>query len=171
MFEYIKIGNILKPHRYEGVLLSEIEAAVFDDLLNCQAVFIRINGLEVPFFLEHMDLHESGSFLKLEEFNSPEDIKPFNNATLYLRSEDLSTVNTQNFSKKEKNLAGFTILDKSSGKKFLIQRTEEYPQQWMAIVTLGTDELLIPLTEEWILSIDEEKKEIRMDLPDGLIDF
>jgi 16S rRNA processing protein RimM len=43
------------------------------------------------------------------------------------------------------------------------------PQQEIAVVVYQNKEVLIPLNEKLIVSIDEDKKVILMDLPEGLL--
>jgi len=71
MFSFFEIGKILKPYRHSGELLAEIDPMVYDDLTASKALFLPIDGIEVPFFIEHLDLDFSGSYIKLEEFNAP----------------------------------------------------------------------------------------------------
>jgi 16S rRNA processing protein RimM len=44
------------------------------------------------------------------------------------------------------------------------------PQQEMAFLDYRGREVLIPLNEQLIISIDETQKHILMDLPEGLLD-
>ncbi len=44
------------------------------------------------------------------------------------------------------------------------------PQQEMAFLDYKGAEVLIPLNVQLIVSINEEKQEILMDLPEGLLD-
>jgi 16S rRNA processing protein RimM len=170
MFEFKAIGQILKPYKHSGELLAKIEPSVFKDLEKCEALFIRIDGIEVPFFIEDIELDPDVSYLKLEEFNAPEDIKPFNGKELFLRLCDLS--HPEKLEGQDKifdQLDGFQLQDINTEKTFDILRTEEYPQQWMAVVLSNGQEALVPLTEAWIIDIDAEAKKISMELPEGLV--
>lgn len=170
MFEFKAIGQILKPYKHTGELLAKIDPLVFEDLENCKAIFIRIDGIEVPFFIENQELDPEVSYLKLEEFNAPEDIKPYNGEELFLRHCDLSKPHLLDRQEKSYDqLDGFQLKDQNSGRVLDILRTEEYPQQWMAVVIFNDQEALVPLTESWIIGIDAEAKLISMELPEGLL--
>ena len=65
----------------------------------------------------------------------------------------------------------YTIYDEKSGVSFAILRTEEFPQQLMAIVETNGKEMMIPLHEQLIVEIDKEKKVIRMEIPEGLMEL
>lgn len=170
MFEFISIGQILKPYRHTGELLADINPDVYRDLEKCKALFIQIDGIEIPFFIEALDLSPDVCHIKLEEFHAPEDIKPFNGSKLYLRLSDLSNPDVlQPKDDPFEKLKGFQLKNNATGQIYTILSTEEYPQQWMAIVKADKKEVLVPLAEDWIVSIDFENKIVEMDLPDGLI--
>jgi 16S rRNA processing protein RimM len=169
MFEFVTIGKILKPFRHNGEFMAVVMPEVFEDLKKCRAVFLKIDGLEVPFFLESLELDPEVSYIKLEEFNAPEDVRPFNGQNLFLRTIDLTDPGRLKPKKDPGELSGFSLEDITSGKGYPILRTAEYPSQWMAILNINDQEVLVPLVEEWIKDIDTEAKWIRMELPEGLI--
>ena len=70
-----------------------------------------------------------------------------------------------------KKYVNFEIHDKILGKIGIIEEIIEYPQQEMAAIKFQEKEVLIPLNEQLILTIDAENKVIEMDLPDGLLEL
>ena len=170
MFNYIEIGEILKPFRAEGELLAVVEDRFKDDTKKVKAIFIETNGLKVPFFIEEIESDGEVFYIKFEEFSGPEEIKKYNGLKLFLRDSDLSfPVDQYNDDDEKTDWAGFLINDKNTNQSFEILRTEQYPQQLMAIVIKDGQEKLIPLVEEFILEIDENNKKILMNLPENLI--
>ena len=61
------------------------------------------------------------------------------------------------------------IRDEHAGKIGAILRVEEFPQQEMAFVEYKGQEVLIPMNDAFIVSIDKTKEEIIMNLPEGLL--
>jgi len=169
MFKYIKIGEILKPFRTTGELLAVIEDRFKPDAEKAKAIFIETNGLKIPFFIEYIESDEELYYIKFEEFSGPEEIKKYNGAKLFLRDTDISDNQEQTAEDQEINLSEFCITDINSGRSFQILRTEQYPQQLMAVVLKDDQEKLIPLVNELIIEINEEKKVISMDLPENLV--
>ncbi len=171
MFNYIEIGEILKPFRAEGELLAVVEDKFKADTANAKAIFIETNGLKVPFFIEKIESDGEVFYIKFEEFSGPEEIKKYNGLKIFLRDSDLSFPIDQLYDNDEDklNLTGFHIVDHNSDQSFEIIRTEQYPQQLMAIILKDGQEKLIPLVEEFILEIDENNKQIIMKLPENLI--
>ncbi len=170
MFNYIEIGEILKPFRAEGELLAVVEDRFKDDTKKVKAIFIETNGLKVPFFIEEIESDGEVFYIKFEEFSGPEEIKKYNGLKLFLRDSDLSfPVDQYNDDDEKTDWTGFLINDKNTNQSFEILRIEQYPQQLMAIVIKDDQEKLIPLVEEFILEIDENNKKILMNLPENLI--
>ena len=172
MFEYIEIGKVLKPYRKSGAFLAIVEPIFFDDLDAVKAIFLKIDGLEVPFFLEEFELDVENCLFKVEELESPEAVKPFNGTSILLRKEDISDQSKiTDPGLAAASLNGFTIYDLNSKLSFVIEEVREYPQQMMAVVLHNGNETLIPLAEALISEIVPEEMLIKMELPDGLIGF
>ena len=66
---------------------------------------------------------------------------------------------------------GFTIIDKNLGEIGTIESVVEFPQQDMAFVTYKEKEVMIPLNDSIVTQIDEDKKELIVDLPEGLLEL
>jgi len=168
--KYLAVGEILKPYRQNGLLLARIETAFLDDISKANAVFLKVDGLHVPFFIETFEPDDESCLIKLEEFNSPEVIKSWNGQEIFLNIRDVSSDSLQKQKKTSlDHINGFTLVDNSTKRTFVITDVEEYPQQLMATVESDGISVLVPLIEQWISEIDEEQKLIFMDLPDGLI--
>ncbi|HHH54131.1 MAG TPA: hypothetical protein ENK91_10765 [Bacteroidetes bacterium] len=170
MFKYIKIGELLKPFKTDGEFIAAIDELFSEDLLNSNAIFIKENGLEVPFFIEYIEYDDELYYIKIEEFDSPEKVKKYNSSNIYLRECDISNPDKLTHPINKGEFEGFSIYDKNSGKKHQILRIEEYPQQLMAIIEEGGSEHLIPLVEDFIESIDYSNNSINMNLPLNLIE-
>ena len=65
----------------------------------------------------------------------------------------------------------YKIIDQETNAVYEILRVEEYPQQLMAVVQLGDKEILIPLSDQLITSIDKVDKVLMMNIPEGLLDL
>ena len=63
------------------------------------------------------------------------------------------------------------IRDETGGGEYAILRTEEYPQQLMAVIDIAGREVLVPLNDQLITDIDKDAKIIRMQIPEGLLDL
>ena len=172
MFKYEVIGRILKPFRNNGTLLAILDSGFEKDISKAKAIFIRVKGQPVPYFIESLEFEKELAYIKFEEFNGPEEIKLLNGSDLLLRDIDIKL-------KKKKQIKGFSltdieeflISDKTSGKTARIISIEQFPQQLMAEVAIGESKVFIPLIENFITDINIDKKLIKMTLPEGIFDL
>lgn len=167
MYKYIKIGKILKPWKNDGVLMALLENEYLNEAKELNAIFIDIGGNTVPFFIEELDFDEEIVYIKFEEFNGPEDVKPHNGSELFIRDIDIEDIVDDD----EMKFDGFTIYDSVSKQSIIIDYIEQFPEQLMAKGKLNDKEILIPLVDEFIIKIDFDKEIIKMNLPIGLLDL
>ena len=172
MFKYQEIGEILKPVQSKGELLATIKQDYIDDALKSSVLFLGLDGLDVPFFIETIE-HENDLFsIKFEEFSHPQDIKKHNGIKLKLRHTDINWNNKKTSNPiSEENLNGFTLLDNTTGIKALIKNIEQFPFQLMATVEVKGKSHLIPIIEEFIDDIDEKNKILKMTLSEGIFEL
>lgn len=141
-----------------------------ESFLGMDAIFIDLDGELVPFFLETFQVRDDHTaIVKLEDISSDEQAKKLVNSALYLPSDD-PVLLRQKPSRKPK-VIGFKVYDLSKG---YIGEVEDViamkEQDLLKIMHLGK-EILIPAVEAIIIRIDNKKKEIRADLPEGLLDI
>lgn len=169
MLKYISIGRILKPYRNDGTLLALTDTSLSKDIEMAKVIFLRIRGQAVPFFVESIEVTNDLSYIKFEEFNGPEEVKPFNDSDLLMLESDIrNSTNKKNKDFSYSDLSGFSIYDSNSGKRAKIISVEQFPQQLMAIAEYNGNRIHIPLIEVFIKSINLNTNEIIMELPEGI---
>ena len=95
---------------------------------------------------------------------------------IFLREQDILNDKEREFeipddSLEYEHLIGFLILDQTIGEVGPIDEVLEMPQQEMAFLKFKGREVLIPLNEELIVSVDEKNRTVLMDLPEGLLEM
>ncbi|MCB0629435.1 MAG: ribosome maturation factor RimM [Saprospiraceae bacterium] len=168
----IPIGRTNKTHGVDGTLRITIEDAFFEDFVAAEVVFLEEGGHPVPFFID--DRWGSGDlFLKLEEIDSKEAARPLTDKVMYLRREDMQ--HPGGTTEEEPHIfakwIGYTIIDQTAGPVGVIGSVEELPEQFLAVVEYQGTEVMIPLHEQLISRVDHKKKEVVMDLPEGLLEL
>jgi 16S rRNA processing protein RimM len=173
MEEFVQIGHTQKPHGVEGELRIFIEDAYLEDFLHSHALFIDLGGQKVPYFIEYIrGAHED--ILKLEDITSPEMAQTLASKPVFLRAADLIPDHDRensDYQPEYEFLEGFMAEDVKMGELGLVLRVDEFPQQEMAVVEYQGREVLIPLNPQLIQGIDEARKKIRFQLPEGLLDL
>lgn len=171
--EYIKIGNIQRPHGIDGEFKIAVEDKFIDDLLECDAVFLDIKGTKVPYFIE--ELREGAMLiLKLEDVGSRTEAEAIGKKELYLRRSDISLTQDeidQPDHLQFGHLLRYTIVEQTLGEVGIIGDILEFPQQEMAEIQRDERTILVPLLPNWIVRVDKDAKKVYMELPEGLLDL
>ncbi len=124
----------------------------------------------VPFFIEQISRRTDIELqVKLEDIDDEIQAKTYIGNSIFIEKDNLQIeVEDEAFSQ----WVSFQIVDEQGVFIGQIVKLIEYPSQSMLLInTKEQDEILIPAIEEWIISVDSDKKEIVMNLPTGLIDL
>jgi len=170
MSEFTEIGRLLKPHGVKGEFKSVIELEYLEDVLKSGLVYVGEGSNTIPYFIESIRSQDP-FLLKLDSVDSKEDAMLIAHSVLRVKTEVLSVIIVEESPLEYHYIEGWKMIDKEFGEVGIVDRIEEYPQQEMAFVKLGEDELLIPLHEQMIKKIDKEKNVIHMELPSGLLNM
>lgn len=169
----VRIGLTRKAHGVQGALRVQVEPRYLEDLLHTPFVFIELPDGMVPFAVEevHMD---RWPILKLEGVDLRDEAVPLTSRPLWLAEKHILPdeqrqleVDTLEYAWAE----GYTLVDRRVGVVGVIEEVREFPQQEMAVVMRAGHELLVPLHDELIVDVDDERRELLMDLPEGLLDL
>jgi 16S rRNA processing protein RimM len=164
-----RIGTILKTKGLKGELNIYVD---FDGIENVdfKIIFIETAGKLVPYFVESVKyLQKNAAYLYLEDVDTIEKAALLVKKDIYLSNKLKPKKNKAEFTLFD--LVGFTAIDEDEGELGIITDVHEYPQQILAAVTYKNCEVLFPLNEEIIISIDVVKEEILVNLPEGLLDI
>lgn len=166
--KFTKIGTIFKPSGTQGEVKIDITDSFFDDFLQSDHFFLKINGSFVPYFIE--SLRESNHILmKIEEINDPENASHFNLKDIYLRSTSIISPQFKDQQGKT-TLMGYMIFNEGA-KIAEIESIESMPQQLIAWIHFKNKRIAIPLANALIKDIDHQTKSIIMNLPEGLLEL
>ena len=170
--ELQQIGFTKKAHGINGEIKLKVAEEYLEDILASQVVFIELNGHAVPYFVESVRF-TNVLLLKLEDVNNRDEASKLSASPLLLRVSDLLPEEEKAFFAKDHlqyaYLIGYRLMDVQKALIGTIEEIQEFPQQEMAVVHYKGKSLLLPLHPQLIKNIDESKKEILLDLPDGLL--
>jgi 16S rRNA processing protein RimM len=174
--QYVNIGYTKKTHGIGGELKLVIEERFLEDFMKNERIFLDVKGVKIPYFVANVR-GKGEMILKLEEVDSRESAYMLQSREVSLREQDMIPEHKREFEIEEEetleyeHLAGFMLVDNTAGAIGRIEEVLEMPQQEMAFLQYKNREVLIPLNEQYITSIDEKEKKVFMDLPEGLLDM
>ncbi len=165
--EVYKIGIFNKPHGIHGELSFTFTDDVFDRV-ECDYLICLLDGIFVPFFVEEYRFRsDSTALIKLEKVDTAEKARMFVNTEVYF------PVKYAEESPKEEltwdYFVGFQVIDKRHGKIGIVIEVDDSTINTLFVLDREGEELLIPAQEEFILKMDHKKRQITVDLPDGLL--
>lgn len=166
---YIQVGILGRTHGLKGELKFRIEEEYIDDFNEANVIFIKNKGHHAPYFIESI---RSSSIIKFEDTDNVEAAKILQSLPIFLKEEDISIAAAEPLEELiYQYIKGYKMIDDLLGELGEIQAVEAYPQQEIAIVSYQNKEVLIPLNEFIILDIDENSQEVRVSLPEGLLEI
>ncbi|MBO5721325.1 MAG: 16S rRNA processing protein RimM [Bacteroidales bacterium] len=166
--EVIKIGKVTKTHGVSGELSCTFINDIFGDD-DAPYLVADIDGIYVPFFIEEYRFKSDvTALIKFEDIDDTDSAKLLLGRELYFPMKYITDSQPMNCGE---GIIGYKIY--SDGK--LIGKIEGVDDSTANIlfyvVTERGEELLIPATDDFVEEIDDEKREITMNLPDGLLDM
>lgn len=163
--EFIKIGKVLKTHGFKGHLKIYVDEFYMNDFLDINSVIIN----NLPYFISSKDINSnSQAIILLEDIDSKEKAQKLQGKELLAKEDDLTEILDGN---EFDDIVTYEILDKNYGKIGKINEIVEMPFQIMAKVTYKEKPILIPLNDDFITLINDKKKTVEMQLPNGFLEI
>jgi 16S rRNA processing protein RimM len=167
--EYSIIGTLTKLQGYKGEYLLISDYSFHKNIIKWESVFIEIDGLLVPFFISSIRLSsDNAAIIGFERITSSEIAREFLSCSVYQNNK---IIGKEKPKFKPDVLNGYLVKDNQHGTIGIIESILDYNQNILFRVLHNNQEILIPANEEFILDIDQQKKEITMQVPEGLLDL
>lgn len=164
------VGRIVGKFSFKGEVSVKLDTDFPEDYLEKESFFIEVDGNLIPFFVEKSNLQKSDLLrIKFEGVDTEEQAIDLIDKVLYLPLTALPELEDDQFYFHE--VIGFTMFDKVHGELGKLKAIDENSSQALFVIAHNKNEILVPITDDFIESIDKKKKEIHLNLPDGLIDL
>lgn len=133
-------------------------------------VFLDINGSRVPYKITETE--DGQHFVVLfEDIRGKDESDDLAGKDIWIPVEQVKERHLRSPRSLKEKWENYSIHDETTGNDFAILRTEEYPQQLMAVIDIAGREALVPLNDQLITDINKESKIIRMQIPEGLLEL
>lgn len=165
--ECYQLGTVVKTHGLRGELVFFLDVDFPEDYKELESVLIDINGKLVPFFIESFQHQGARAIVGLEDIRTLEDAEPLAGKELYLPLKALPKLAKGQYYYHE--LIGLEVFDDD---KLIgtVTGVFQMPTNYLMGVDHKGTEVLIPLEDELIVSVDLEQRKIITRLPEGLLD-
>ena len=165
------MGYISKAHGHRGDFQLILQTNLPNDFKAPEFAFVEISEKLVPFFISKFEFIVEGKvIMAFEDINSLDKAEKLSSHRIFFKKEDLPAFeNEDQFRNYE--LIGFTVIDESMGFVGIIEDVEENTSQPMLIVrNKKGEEVLIPLVSAFIKKVSKKNKQLKMSLPEGLLE-
>ena len=169
MTEYFKIGKLVAAFGLKGELILQHNLGKKTSLKGLQAIFIEERKQSfIPYFIEEARIKSNEElYLKIEGISNREAAIKITQKEVWIPEPDF-----KKFSAKSSpiNLLGYEVIEgeRALGK---ILEVIEQPHQILCRLQIEGKEVLIPLHENTIKKIDAKKRQVIVELPEGLLEI
>ena len=161
-----KIGQIGRTHGIKGEVTFNFTDDVWDRA-ESEYLFLRVEGILVPFFLEEYRFRsDSTALLKFLDYDSANDVQFLVGCEVFF-PHALTPEVGEDDEYTWRYFTGFELFDETAGHIGTIDRVDDSTQN----VLFQVGERLIPAAEDWIKDINHKERTISMSLPEGLLDL
>ncbi|MDB5192651.1 MAG: rRNA processing protein RimM [Segetibacter sp.] len=169
MNDYFSVGKIVASFGLTGEVVLEHALGEKTDLKGLEALFLEEpKGTFIPYFVESSRAKSNTeTYIKLEGINTKERAQRMAPKMVWLQKADF-----QKFAGKSSpiSMLGFNMISDKDDLGEIVEIIEQ-PMQVLAKIMLNGVEALIPLHQESLKKIDHKKKQVFVELPEGLLDI
>ena len=168
MADYLRLGKLIAAHGLKGELVLKHDLGKKSSLKGLKAVFIEAKkNAFLPWFITTARIkNEEETYVKLEGVEVREAAIKLTQKNVWVTEIEFKKLSAKS---SPVNLLGYTVINEKTllGK---ILAVIEQPHQLLFKVEINQKETLIPLNENTLKKIDHRKKEVVIQLPEGLLD-
>lgn len=162
-----KIGVIGKTHGVKGELSVQIDDDVFDRV-DADYLVLSLDGILVPFFLEEYRFKsDEVALIKFLNIDTQERARELTGTEVFFPRSLAEDGADAPLSKAQ--IVGFAIVNDGNDK--VVGRIAHIDDTTVNTLFELEDGTLIPATDDMVVEIDLDNRIIRMNLPEGLLDF
>ncbi len=172
-----QVAQVLKSNGTDGELVMSFREIAPEDINLSEPVFIIFDGLPVPFFIESFTKRgNSKALVRLTDICSQEDVDEIAGKAVYVDDSQIPEMSLEEDGFAA--LVGWMLLtpadDQADDDMELYEVGEitdfiDIPNNPCIEVETENGAVMIPLHEDFIMSVDPEYKEIIMQIPAGLL--
>lgn len=166
--ECILLGTLVKTHSYNGELVLKASLPMTDEFENLESIFLLINGILVPFFLDEISIsNEKTAILKFEDVNTKDEAVELRGKSVFI--QDFDQAFTILNSDQIQDYTGYELRDENHHKVGVIKEMIDITGNPLFVVDLEESEIWIPANPELFIEVNYNKKFLIIQIPEGLV--
>ncbi|MCM1293255.1 MAG: ribosome maturation factor RimM [Bacteroides sp.] len=168
------IGSLVKPHGIKGEIMAEVDEHI--DLKQLRCIVVKIDGINVPFFITSVRPKSSSTWLvQIDGIDNEIEAKTMCGKDLYALSSDLSDLIASEEDDDRlylSDLIGYEIYNQNGNVVGHIDDYDDSTDNTLLIIKNDKGkQIYIPINDELVIDINTEKQTMALEIPEGLIDI
>ena len=160
---------MLKTHGVKGELLIKTVFEISDNYELAELIFLEIEGLLVPFFIEEYTVSSNHTIItKLSDVDNKNKAVRFVDCNVFI---EITKLKTQKVEFSASDLIGFSVLNQDGKNLGKIIDFMDIPGNFLITVMFGNKEILVPFNEHVLIDFNKPKKQVTLDIQEGLVDL
>ena len=163
-----EIGHFSRLHGYIGKLVISFINENPSVLSKKITIWINVSGLITPFKIQEIQpLNKNKLVLTLlnVDRDKAEELK---NKSVFINPKDVD-LTEEKFDKN--NITGYDLFSNEEENLGKVSAVIKIKNNNLIQIYINETEVLLPFSEKTILVLDHSKKQIKLDIPDGLIEL
>ena len=170
MKDYYYLGKITKKYSFKGEVLLKIDTDQPGYYKKIKSLFIykkdKLNLHKIDVIRFHKD---KVLRIKFHDINSELEANSIVNCEIYLPLNSLPVLKGNKFYYHD--VINYLVVDENFGEVGKIKNIKENISQDLFVIYYKSNDVLIPIHDEFIINVDRDKKQIIVKTPEGLIDL
>ncbi len=169
MTEYYKIGKLVAAFGLKGELILQHSLGKKTSLKGLSTLFLEEQKQSfIPYFIEATKIKGMDDlYLKLEGVDTREQSLKMIKKEVWLPEADFKKFSAAS---SAISLLGYEVIEQGKTLGTILEVIEQ-PHQILCRIDINGKEVLIPLHEETIKKLDAGKKQVIVELPEGLLEI
>ena len=162
------LGEVIKTHGLNGEISISLEVDFPDEYQNLESVFLEQQGRLVPFFIDTIQINQHKALVKFEDIDSIDTAKDLVKSKLYLPLNSLPALEPGQYYFHD--LIDCEVYE-GNLKLGLVKEVIDLNGNQLLSIDANGKEILVPLKDEILTTVDIAAKKVEVNLPDGLLDI
>jgi 16S rRNA processing protein RimM len=167
--KWIAVGRIVRPRGNRGELITEIYSTQPGRAERLEEVRLEKDSRSRMAKVEEFWVHDGKPVFKFEGVDSISDAQVWVGADVLVPESERALPEEGEYSHAD--LIGCTVVGRADGRHIGMVEGIEDGGGPVLLRLAGEKEILIPFARKICVEIDVDRKEIRVDLPNGLLDL
>ena len=168
--ECFYIGKVVGKYSFKGELLVKTDSDNPEQYTELKSIFIELGNALVPFIINSVQLHKSQLIrIRFENVTNEIEADKLIKKDVYLPLSYLPKLKGKKFYYHE--VIGFSIMHNKENLGTIVRIHDQGPQALFEIKKYDGSTSLIPIHDDFIINVDRGKKNISVEIPDGLLEL